>query len=150
MKFSTIALAGVASAANFNATIITVPHTITTTTVVDEYVTYCPEPTHIIEGNKTITVTTPGTVTITDCPCTRTLTTTTLSLSTKPIGTKTNKPGHSSGEPDHPTTPGHQTTIVSPTANTTSTRTTVSQGDATAYGASGAFAGVVAAIAYFL
>jgi|ERR1712176_345884 len=39
-----------------------------TTEVVTEYTTYCPEPTTLTWGDKTITVTEPTTVTITDCP----------------------------------------------------------------------------------
>ncbi len=46
-------------------------HNVTTVTeVVDKYVTYCPEPTHLTFNNKTYTVTEACTYTITDCPCT--------------------------------------------------------------------------------
>ncbi|KAG5953778.1 hypothetical protein E4U13_007294 [Claviceps humidiphila] len=40
------------------------------TEVVDQYVTYCPGPTHITHGDKVYTVTKPTTLTITNCPCT--------------------------------------------------------------------------------
>jgi hypothetical protein len=66
MKYSMVAVlaAAVAGAHAYgkNVTIVT--------EVVDKYVTYCPEPTEITHGDKTYTVTEPGTVTITDCPCT--------------------------------------------------------------------------------
>ncbi|KAH8173370.1 hypothetical protein LIA77_07625 [Sarocladium implicatum] len=42
----------------------------TTTRVVDEYVTYCPEPTTFEFNNHKYIVTAPTTLTITDCPCT--------------------------------------------------------------------------------
>jgi hypothetical protein len=44
--------------------------TVIVTEVVESYTTYCPAPTEITHGDKTITVTKPGIVTITDCPCT--------------------------------------------------------------------------------
>jgi hypothetical protein len=156
MKLSVVALAGVASAFGFNATTVTVPHVITTTTVVNEYVTFCPEPTIIVENNKTITITKPGTVTITDCPCTRTVTKTTVTVSTKPIGTKSfepinSKPVASIPVESHPSTSETpKATPVHPTANITTSKPPVSQGDAVTYGASGALAGVIAAVAYFL
>lgn len=42
------------------------------TEVVTAYSTYLPEPTTLIEGSQTFTVTAPTTLTVTDCPCTRT------------------------------------------------------------------------------
>lgn len=42
----------------------------TVTEVVSSYVTYCPSPTELVQGNKTYTVTEPTILTITDCPCT--------------------------------------------------------------------------------
>ncbi|EPE05702.1 hypothetical protein F503_08233 [Ophiostoma piceae UAMH 11346] len=42
----------------------------TTTIVVTDFTTYCPEPTTFVFKNKTITVTEATTLTITDCPCT--------------------------------------------------------------------------------
>ncbi|KAF3936989.1 hypothetical protein ABW19_dt0209101 [Dactylella cylindrospora] len=60
----------------------------TTTTVVSSYVTYCPYPTTITEGDYTYTVTEATTLTITNCPCTRTLTcSTTTSTSCPPTST---------------------------------------------------------------
>ncbi|KAF5092881.1 hypothetical protein D0Z03_002651 [Geotrichum reessii] len=171
MKLSIVALAGAVSAAGFNGTTVTVPHTITTTTVVDEYVTYCPEPTTITEGNKTITVTKPGTITITDCPCTRTTTKTTVTICTEPVETKSkSKPAETKSGESKPvetkshtvlpidtaspikTTSSPYATPVHPTHNITisSTSPPISQGGAAAIGVSGAFAGVVAAIAYFI
>ncbi|KAF5099234.1 hypothetical protein D0Z00_001737 [Geotrichum galactomycetum] len=154
MKLSIVALAGVASAAGFNSTTVTVPHTITTTTVVDEYVTYCPEPTIIVESNKTITITKPGTVTITDCPCTRTVTKTTVTVLTKPIETKSYQSINSRPVASIPveskSTETPIATAVHPTANITTSKPPVSQGGAVTYGASGVLAGVIAAVAYFL
>jgi hypothetical protein len=42
--------------------------TVYTTEVVTAYTTYCPEPTTIVDGDKTITITAPTTITITNCP----------------------------------------------------------------------------------
>ncbi|KAK0383980.1 hypothetical protein NLU13_8069 [Sarocladium strictum] len=47
-----------------------VASTAVVTTVVTAYTTYCPGPTSIVHGNKTITVTEATLLTITDCPCT--------------------------------------------------------------------------------
>lgn len=44
--------------------------TVTTTKVVDEYTTYCPEPTTFELGGHTYEVEVPTTLTITECPCT--------------------------------------------------------------------------------
>ena len=41
-----------------------------TTEVVSSYVTYCPEPTEIVHGDQTYTVTSATEITITNCPCT--------------------------------------------------------------------------------
>ncbi|KAL5889263.1 hypothetical protein ACKVWC_004499 [Pyricularia oryzae] len=46
----------------------------TVTQVVDEIVTYCPEPTVITINDECYTVTEPTTLTITNCPCTITTT----------------------------------------------------------------------------
>ena len=66
MKFAVAAVLAAAAGASAgyagNVTVIT--------EVVDQYTTYCPEPTEITHGDKTYTVTEPGTITITDCPCT--------------------------------------------------------------------------------
>ncbi|CAK7205050.1 hypothetical protein SEUCBS139899_007814 [Sporothrix eucalyptigena] len=43
---------------------------VTTTIIVTDFTTYCPEPTTLVFKNKTITVTSATTLTITDCPCT--------------------------------------------------------------------------------
>ncbi|OAA64433.1 hypothetical protein SPI_03080 [Niveomyces insectorum RCEF 264] len=65
----------------------------TTTVVVTDYTTYCPEPTTLVFKNKTITVTSATTLTITDCPCTLACYTpppvTTVSVVTKPYANKT-------------------------------------------------------------
>ncbi|KAF5024488.1 hypothetical protein F66182_3428 [Fusarium sp. NRRL 66182] len=53
-----------------------------TTEVVTKVTTYCPEPTTLTYGNKTIPVTSPGTVTVTDCHFT----------TTKPVGPKPPSP----------------------------------------------------------
>lgn len=156
MKFSIAAVAasaGVASAAvastpaGFaNLTTITVPKFITSTTVVNEYVTYCPEPTTITEGNKTIIVTKPGTITVTDCPCTRTTVSTTSTVTTCPVSdiTKTPVPTVPLPTPLPPSSKAPNVTVppitIAPPA----------QGGAAAIGVSGALAGVVAAAAYFL
>ncbi|KKO99293.1 hypothetical protein THAR02_08609 [Trichoderma harzianum] len=42
----------------------------TTTKIVSQYTTYCPEPTEVTVNKKTYTVTKATTLTITDCPCT--------------------------------------------------------------------------------
>ncbi|ODQ63589.1 hypothetical protein NADFUDRAFT_53252 [Nadsonia fulvescens var. elongata DSM 6958] len=72
MKFSTVAISAAAvagaSAAYTNVTLSDV----TVTKVVTALTTYCPEPTTLVHGNKTYTVTAPTTLTITDCPCTLT------------------------------------------------------------------------------
>jgi hypothetical protein len=155
MKFSVAAVAafaGAASAGFVNVTTVTIPCEITSTSVVESYVTYCPEATTITEGNKTIVVTKPGTITITDCPCTRTSTKKTVTVTTCPV---------SNGTPVLPSSivpvtsqPAETKTVVStkaaPVANVTSSRAPVSQGGANAIGVSGALAGVVAAAAYFL
>lgn len=79
MKFSVAAalLAAASGAAAYgkNGTVIV-------TEVVQSYTTYCPAPTQITHGDKTITVTKAGIVTITDCPCTI----------EKPVQTKTATP----------------------------------------------------------
>ncbi|TLS27772.1 hypothetical protein PpBr36_01014 [Pyricularia pennisetigena] len=46
----------------------------TVTQIVDEIVTYCPEPTVIVINDECYTVTEPTTLTITNCPCTITTT----------------------------------------------------------------------------
>ncbi|KAF5095656.1 hypothetical protein D0Z00_003057 [Geotrichum galactomycetum] len=152
MKFSVAAVAafaGAASAGFVNVTTVTIPCEITSTSVVQSYVTYCPEPTTLTEGNKTIIVTKPGTITVTDCPCTRTSTKTTVTVTTCPV---------SNGTPVLPSTvvpvttkPAESKPIESkPVANVTVSKPPVSQGGANAIGVSGVFAGVVAAAAYFL
>lgn len=55
--------------------------TITTTIVVDSFVTYCPVPTVITWKDVCYTAKTPGPVTITNCPCTITTVSHILSLS---------------------------------------------------------------------
>ncbi|ODV78874.1 uncharacterized protein CANTADRAFT_51993 [Suhomyces tanzawaensis NRRL Y-17324] len=64
MQFSKVAipavLAALVSAGNV---------TVTTDVVVTDFVTYCPEPTHLVINNKTITVTEATTLTVTG-PCT--------------------------------------------------------------------------------
>ncbi|KAF5096899.1 hypothetical protein D0Z03_001525 [Geotrichum reessii] len=152
MKFSVAAVAafaGAASAGFVNVTTVTIPCEITSTSVVESYVTYCPEATTITEGNKTIVVTKPGTITITDCPCTRTSTKKTVTVTTCPV---------SNGTPVLPSSivpvtsvPAEKPSKEVPVANKTSSGVPpVSQGGANAIGVSGALAGVVAAAAYFL
>jgi hypothetical protein len=91
MKYSMVAVlaAAVAGAHAYgkNVTIVT--------EVVDKYVTYCPEPTEITHGDKTYTVTEPGTVTITDCPCTI----------TKPVVEETHEVCHDCPEAPKPEEP---------------------------------------------
>ncbi|KAF5102152.1 hypothetical protein D0Z03_000463 [Geotrichum reessii] len=92
MKFSVAAVAafaGAASAGFVNVTTVTIPCEVTSTSIVESYVTYCPEPTTITEGTKTIVVTKPGTITITDCPCTRTSTKKTVTVTTCPVSNGT-------------------------------------------------------------
>lgn len=67
MKFSVAAVLAAATAvsagyAGSNVTYVT--------EVVQEYTTYCPEPTTLTHGDKTYTITEATTLTITDCPCT--------------------------------------------------------------------------------
>lgn len=64
MQFSKIA-APLALAAYVSAGNVTV----TTDVVVTDFTTYCPEPTHVVINNKTITVTEATTLTVTG-PCT--------------------------------------------------------------------------------
>ncbi|TLD26973.1 hypothetical protein PspLS_04732 [Pyricularia sp. CBS 133598] len=52
--------------------------------VVDEIVTYCPEPTVIVINDECYTVTEPTTLTITNCPCT--ITTPSKNVKTIPAG----------------------------------------------------------------
>ncbi|KAF5107873.1 hypothetical protein DV453_002754 [Geotrichum candidum] len=170
MKFSVAAVAafaGAASAGFVNVTTVTIPCEITSTSVVESYVTYCPEATTITEGNKTIVVTEPGTVTITDCPCTRTSTKKTVTVTTCPVSNGTpvlpstivpvttqpaetkpveTKPVESKPVESKPVV----STKITPVANVTTGLPPVSQGGANAIGVSGALAGVVAAAAYFL
>ena len=63
--FGLIALLGSAVAAQNS----TLPLAVVTQ-VVSSYVTYCPEATQLVQGNKTYTVTSATTLTITNCPCT--------------------------------------------------------------------------------
>ncbi|KAH7189336.1 uncharacterized protein B0J16DRAFT_112965 [Fusarium flagelliforme] len=72
--------------------------TVTVTTVVDSYTTYCPEPTSFHLGGKDYVVTKPTTLIITDCPCTVT--------ETHPAH-PTWIPGHPGYKPEHPGKPGH-------------------------------------------
>ncbi|KAF5132209.1 hypothetical protein DV495_001516 [Geotrichum candidum] len=173
MKFSVAAVAafaGAASAGFVNVTTVTIPCEITSTSVVKSYVTYCPEATTIVEGNKTIIVTEPGTVTITDCPCTRTSTKKTVTVTTCPVSNGTpvlpstivpitthpveskpveTKPVETKPVESKPVETKPITTKQTPPASNV-TVPPVSQGGAAAVGVSGAFAGVVAVAAYFL
>ena len=72
--------------------------TVTVTSVVDSYTTYCPGPTSFHMGGKDYVVTKPTTLIITDCPCTVT--------ETHPAG-PTWIPGHPDYKPEHPGKPGH-------------------------------------------
>jgi hypothetical protein len=164
MKFSVAtvaAFAGAASAGFVNVTTVTIPHEITSTSIVNQYVTYCPEATTITEGNKTIVVTEPGTVTITDCPCTRTSTHTTVTVTTCPVSNGTPVlPSSIVPVTSAPTGEAiYKTSSASPketkpvssapvVANGTHTGTAPAQGGAAAIGVSGALAGVIAAAAY--
>ncbi|KAH8169200.1 hypothetical protein LIA77_11326 [Sarocladium implicatum] len=79
------------------------------TETVDSYVTYCPLPTEIVHGDKTITVTEPGTITITDCPCTV----------TKPVVEETHSVCYDCPEkPEAPPAPPAETPVVPPPAGT--------------------------------
>ncbi|CDO53489.1 hypothetical protein DV495_004502 [Geotrichum candidum] len=165
MKFSVAAVAafaGAASAGFVNVTTVTIPCEITSTSVVESYVTYCPEATTITEGNQTIVVTEPGTITVTNCPCTRTSTKKTVTVTTCPVSNGTpvlpstiapvttqpaeTKPVESKPVESKPVV----STKIAPVANVTTGLPPVSQGGANAIGVSGALAGVVAAAAYFL
>ena len=165
MKFSVAAVAafaGAASAGFVNVTTVTIPYEITSTSVVESYVTYCPEATTITEGNQTIVVTEPGTITVTNCPCTRTSTKKTVTVTTCPVSNGTpvlpstiapvttqpaeTKPVESKPVESKPVV----STKIAPVANVTTGLPPVSQGGANAIGVSGALAGVVAAAAYFL
>ncbi|KAF5101370.1 hypothetical protein D0Z03_000610 [Geotrichum reessii] len=164
MKFSVatvVALAGAASAGFVNVTTVTIPHEITSTSIVNQYVTYCPEATTITEGNKTIVVTKPGTITITDCPCTRTSTKTTVTVTTCPVsnGTPvlpssivpvTSVPATKEEPKTSAPASKEQPKSSAPVVHTNGTTSGVppAQGGAAALGVSGAFAGVVAAAAY--
>ncbi|KAF5099661.1 hypothetical protein D0Z00_001544 [Geotrichum galactomycetum] len=162
MKFSVAAVAafaGAASAGFVNVTTITIPHEITSTSIVNQYVTFCPEATTLTEGNKTIVVTKPGTITITDCPCTRTSTHTTVTVTTAPVsnGTAVLPPSivpvtTAPGTKEAPKETPKETKALSSSAlvvsNGTHTATAPAQGGAAAIGVSGALAGVVAAAAY--
>ncbi|RGP64125.1 hypothetical protein FSPOR_8143 [Fusarium sporotrichioides] len=72
--------------------------TVTVTSVVDVYTTYCPGPTSFHMGGKDYVVTKPTTLIITDCPCTVT--------ETHPAG-PTWIPGHPGYKPGHPIKPEH-------------------------------------------
>ncbi len=75
MRYSTIVASLVTLAApsvfagNYS-NVTEVYDTVTAYEVVTEFTTYCPEPTTLTYGTKTITVTGATTLTITDCPCT--------------------------------------------------------------------------------
>ncbi|KAL2203981.1 hypothetical protein CC79DRAFT_1324789 [Sarocladium strictum] len=106
MKYSVAAtlFAAVSGAAAYgkNGTVIV-------TEVVESYTTYCPAPTEIVHGDKTITVTSAGIVTITDCPCTI----------EKPVETKTYEVCHDCPEETHPAPPPVvETPTVAPPAPT--------------------------------
>lgn len=152
MKYSvaaTAAFVGAVSASFGNVTTVTIPCEITSTSVVESYVTYCPEATTLIENNKTIIVSTPGTITVTDCPCTRTSVETTVTVTTCPVSNGT--PVLPSSIVPVTTAPASQAPTTSAAGNVTvSSSLPVSQGGAAAIGVSGALAGVVAAAAYFL
>lgn len=98
------AIAGFAAASNV---------TITTNIVVTDFTTYCPEPTHVVVNNKTITVTEATTLTVTG-PCT--IPTTIVTNPTPGVpAPETTAPG------EHPTpgpgtTPGAETTPGAPGA----------------------------------
>ncbi|KAF4498614.1 cell wall glyco, partial [Fusarium agapanthi] len=83
-----------------------VPHPVYTTEVITAVTTYCPEPTTLTYGNKTVTVTAPGTVTVTDCHFT---TTHPASEQPYPMPTpgKPGKPGYTA-----PAVPGKPTTAA--------------------------------------
>jgi len=149
MKYSMVAVlaAAVAGAHAYgkNVTIVT--------EVVDKYVTYCPEPTEITHGDKTYTVTEPGTVTITDCPCTI----------TKPVVEETHEVCYDCPEkpekPEVPEVPVETPTVLppAPTGGVTQTPTggapepvpTAGAGKAAALSGAG-LAGVVGLAAFIL
>lgn len=149
MKFSTasIAIAIAASAAsaatfgNNTVTTLTIPIEVTSTSTVLEYTTYCPEPTTITEGTKTIVVTEAGTITITDCPCTRTTTHTTTTVTECPV---------TDGTPVIPTDIKPVPTNGTVSSTHVPPSQTLPQGNAAAVGVSGALAGVAALVAYVL
>ncbi|KAG6366481.1 hypothetical protein INS49_000658 [Diaporthe citri] len=62
--------------------------TITTTIVVNSFVTYCPVPTVITWKDVCYTAKTPGPVTITNCPCTITTTVPKVTVGPPPVQTK--------------------------------------------------------------
>lgn len=91
MQFSNVIVPAVVAATVSAAANVT----ITTDVVVTDFVTYCPEPTHFVVNNKTITVTEATTLTITG-PCTipTTITTTEAKKTTAPsVTTATNGAG---------------------------------------------------------
>jgi hypothetical protein len=104
--FNAAALLALAGAAAAQPTLSPVPvptgvknGTVTVTSVVDVYTTYCPGPTSFHLGGKDYVVTKPTTLIITDCPCTVT--------ETHPAG-PTWIPGHPGYKPEHPDyKPGH-------------------------------------------
>lgn len=148
MKFSAVfaaATLAVAVQAGSNATF-------TTTEIVNEYVTYCPTPTEVVEKGKTYTVTKPTTLTITHCPggCTRTKTYTTVSVTKCAHGC----PGAPTSAPVYP-----NATVVVPTVKPTGAgNTTVPQPTVPSFTgaasrttvAGGALAGLVGLVAYLL
>ncbi|KAL4722601.1 hypothetical protein ACLX1H_010482 [Fusarium chlamydosporum] len=83
--------------------------TVTVTSVVDVYTTYCPGPTSFHMGGKDYIVTKPTTLIITDCPCT--VTETHPAGPTWIPGHPGYKPGHPDmekpGKPEHPEMPEH-------------------------------------------
>lgn len=156
MKFTVAAIAafaGVAAAGYANVTTVTVPCEVTTSSVVTDYTTVCPESTTFVEGTKTYTATSGETITVTDCPCTRTHVYTTSTETVVPC---------SSGVPVLPSnatwSPSEspketETAPVVPEETTKSNVTipTVAPANGAAkVGVSGAVAGVLAAAVYFL
>jgi hypothetical protein len=120
------------------------------TEVVPEYVTYCPAPTEIVHGDKTITVSVPGTITITDCPCTI----------TKPVVEETHEVCHDCPEkPEVPEVPVETPTVavpppagtgeVTPTGEAPEPIPTAGAGKAAALSGAG-LAGVVGLAAFIL
>ncbi|CCE32412.1 CCG-6 clock-controlled protein 6 (ccg-6) [Claviceps purpurea 20.1] len=120
------------------------------TEVVDQYVTYCPGPTHITHGDKVYTVTKPTTLTITNCPCT--ITRPVVSTSAVVCHTCTAAPSNPANTEPAATVPAPAPTgglVMTPTKGQPSTVPTAGAGKAAALSGAG-LAGIVGLAAFVL